>query len=490
MTDQTTHLWEQPGYSDVVAAAREGDDVAVEFANGDVVRVPATAFGVFNSEFTVGPGPDEGLNVHLTMNDDRIIDLSWVQIRSASDPFFAQELRRRDAEQSKKVGLRLKALREDRNLSQKFLADAVGMAASQLSKIESGTSDLRVSTVQSLLRTMGAQMSDLSGPDTLEISRKTLRRLALQTGVSADIFDRLVAFASRGHLVEVLERSFGWIRESIVAGALQTRQPNVVMRLKAHQSNSLASPLIQLALSVGKAVRANSRTTEYIQPSADPHRIHVEAKNDVGRVTLESLLDWMWGRSLPVVPLLGKSGFSAAVLNIDDRPVVILKEARDLADYWLFDLAHELGHIALGHISETSLIDVDAPSRFSSDDDEVAANLFALNLLLPGYERMLNDVRVQSQGSHIRFKFAVEDVAKRFNVSAGLLGMVAAYELVEIGQEKDRWGSAINLAKDEGPGRSVAEVFAQLHLSVNEMSEIEATLVRAAVLTGMNPIAQ
>ena len=37
-------------------------------------------------------------------------------------------------------------------------------------------------------------------------------------------------------------------------------------------------------------------------------------------------------------------------------------------------------------------------------------------------------------------------------MSAGLLGVIAAYELTEIGEYKDRWGSATNLARPDGSG--------------------------------------
>src|SRR5581483_9757130 len=174
MSSPVLSPWEHAGYSDIVAAARQDRDIAVEFANGDVVRVPAATFGITDPEFDVEPGPDEGLNVRVSTSDGRAIDITWTQIRAADDPHFSHELRRRDADQSRRIGLRLKALREDRNLNQRDLAGLVGMSAPQLSKIESGKSDLRVSTVQSLLRAMGAELSDLAGPDALEVSRKAL----------------------------------------------------------------------------------------------------------------------------------------------------------------------------------------------------------------------------------------------------------------------------------------------------------------------------
>jgi transcriptional regulator with XRE-family HTH domain/Zn-dependent peptidase ImmA (M78 family) len=487
MSNHTPAPWEQVGYSDIVAAARQDRDVAVEFANGDVVRIPAASFGVTDADFDVELGPDEGLNLRLTVSRGRTIDVSWAQIRSAHDPLFAQELRRRDAEQSKRIGLRLKALREDRNLNQRDLADLVGMSAPQLSKIESGKSDLRVSTVQSLLRTMGADLSDVAGPDALEVSLKTLRKRAEQAGVSSDVMERLVSAPARGLLVRTLSQAFGWPAHGIVEGRLQTPKLDMAVRLKAHQPGEpRESPLMHLGYEVARAVRSWARTPEYREPPSDPAVIREQAKDDTGQVTFLSLLVWMWAQGIPVVPLLGRRGFSAAVWSVDGVPIVVLKEARDLAVYWLFDLAHELGHIVLRHITDGAVVDVDSPQPHSdTDTDEDAASTFALDLLLPSHAQLLAAVRSESRGSYLRFKSAVEAVAAQAGVSAGLLGMVAAYELADIGEDKDRWGSASNLAKADGRGRPVAEEVASRFLPVEGMPEIESALIRAAVLTDL-----
>ena len=485
VSSQMEASWDEIGYSDIVAAVRQDRDVAIEFANGDVVRIPAAALGIAESEFEVEPGLDDGLSLRLITSNGRAIEVSWSQIRSASDPRFAQELRRRDAEQSRRIGLRLKALREDRNLNQRELADLVGMSAPQLSKIESGKLDLRVSTVQSILRTMGSQFSDLAGPDSLEVSRKTLRNRAEVAGVSDDVMERLVTLSQRGFLVETLSRAFGWSPQGIVEGFLQTPKLDVAVRLKAHQMGEpQESPLMHLAYEVARVVQSNSPAFDYQQPSNDPGEVWHQVKDETGRVTLPALLRWMWRRGIPVLPLLGRRGFSAAVWAIDGAPVVILKEARDLAVYWLFDLAHELGHIALGHVSDSAIVDIDAPRPHSTtDSDEEAASAFALGVVLPGHQQLLLDVRAESRGSYLRFKSAVETVAAQAGVSSGLLGMVAAYELSDIGEDKDRWGSASNLAKADGRGRPLAETAAKEFLHVDQMSETDRALVYATVLT-------
>jgi Zn-dependent peptidase ImmA (M78 family) len=62
------------------------------------------------------------------------------------------------------------------------------------------------------------------------------------------------------------------------------------------------------------------------------------------------------------------------------RPVIVLTQNRPHG-FALFDLAHELGHITLGHVTaERSIVDqkIDAEA---DDEDERAANRFALELL-------------------------------------------------------------------------------------------------------------
>jgi len=182
--------------------------------------------------------------------------------------------------------------------------------------------------------------------------------------------------------------------------------------------------------------------------------------------------------------MAGRGDFSAAVWDASARPVIVLKESRELAVYWLFDLAHELAHLALGHVDQTGLIDVDspAPSVGSPDSMEQAANDFALEILLPDHQELLQEVRREARGSHLRFKGAVASVADAAQVSPGLLGMVAAYALTEVGQDKDRWGSATNLARSDGGGREQVQKVARQFLSPGHLDPVDGVLIRQLVL--------
>jgi hypothetical protein len=102
-------------------------------------------------------------------------------------------------------------------------------------------------------------------------------------------------------------------------------------------------------------------------------------------VGLRELVDYCWAGGIPVLHLdhfpttaRRPDGFAARVRG---RPVVILCRKAKHSAWLLFMLAHELGHLALGHIpAEGALLD-DHVDQDSPDDEEKQANAFTVELL-------------------------------------------------------------------------------------------------------------
>lgn len=484
-TDNRTQPWEQNGFLDVAAATGLTSEIRVTFLNGDTVDVPWSLLG--KSPATSVEVDEDALGVLLRYPNQDPGRVSASHVRALTDPDYALELRRLDAAQSKRVGLRLKALREDRGLGQKDLAALTGMSSPQLSKIESGAFDLRISTAQTLLRAMNASFADLSGPDAPELSRQTIRKRLAASGFAQDAFDRMADHTSRGGLIRLLQYTFGWTADQlsgIPLGAVTLSSSVKFKSTKISIAPNLSSPMIKAAETVALAAIERCRFGTYSQLPSDPKAIRRVACDATGRVTLSSLCEWLWNNGVPVVPLHGKGTFAAAAMNLRGTPVVVLKESKDLQCNWLFDLGHEVGHLALNHLDAGMLIDVDSPTPSdSSDPVETAANLFALQLLLPDHEALIRSVRTDSKGSYLRFKDAVANVAQTANVSPGLLGMVAAFALPDIGEAKDRWGSATNLAKVEQSGRPIVQAEFSRHHDTGVTKDEQSALLEALVLS-------
>jgi transcriptional regulator with XRE-family HTH domain len=476
--------WTTPGYGDVSAVSKTGDDLEITFANGDLVRITPAVLGVagpyeLDSEPTL-----DGAGVRI-VTDSKPQEFSWTRLRVATDPAFARHMREEDSNEARRIAHRIKALREDKGLTQRDLATLAGMTSPQLSKIESGSFDLRISTVQTLLRSMGASLEDISRSGTPEISQKAIRKHAEKAGVSRDLIDRMARVCTRTELPQLLNRAFGWTMDALNAGTPTSPRLAGAVFKTISSSDPNESPLLALAEAAAQIVGRNVGPCE-LGTVGDAVDVRSELLNHVGEVTLASLVEWSWTRGVPVIPLHGKGGFCAAVLSVDGTPSVVIKETRQQVAYWLFDLAHELGHIAHGHVHDADLVDIEAlrpgGSNDGSDTQEEQANQYALELLLGDASSLVRAVEQESQGSYLRFKGAVVTIARRARVNAGLLGLVAAYALDDLGEPKDRWGSANNLSTADGSGREIVRNVLASRLKAGTGSDIDRRLLAAAVL--------
>ncbi len=105
---------------------------------------------------------------------------------------------------------------------------------------------------------------------------------------------------------------------------------------------------------------------------------------------LRNLLMMCWAHGVPVIYLSevgeGIAKMDGMVVHTENRPVIVLSKASDLWAWQLYILAHEVGHIALGHVDpDEILVDEelgkDSYAMEDSDPDERAADAFAIELL-------------------------------------------------------------------------------------------------------------
>jgi hypothetical protein len=105
-------------------------------------------------------------------------------------------------------------------------------------------------------------------------------------------------------------------------------------------------------------------------------------------VQLVDLLSLCWSIEIPVIHLRifpwPQKRMSAMAIRVRNRSMILLAKDSNYPADTAFYVAHELGHIALGHLSpDTAIVDLESEKLASTEDDaeEAAADRFALELL-------------------------------------------------------------------------------------------------------------
>ena len=118
-----------------------------------------------------------------------------------------------------------------------------------------------------------------------------------------------------------------------------------------------------------------------IELSAKSIREILLARN-VPWIDFNILLDYCWQIGIPVIFIenLPSPKMHGLALQLNGRPVIILTK-KNKYGYLVFHLAHELGHIILGHVTDQEWAVDQVITEGNDDDHEVAANKFALEIL-------------------------------------------------------------------------------------------------------------
>jgi len=102
-------------------------------------------------------------------------------------------------------------------------------------------------------------------------------------------------------------------------------------------------------------------------------------------IGLKELLDFCWAQGIPVIHATLPQGYKkhdGMALCPHGRPVIITFDGNHSPALQAFTVAHELGHHVLGHVGANGEILDDKIERADTDEEEFAANRFAVELLL------------------------------------------------------------------------------------------------------------
>lgn len=153
--------WYSSDYLRIAGASLHAGTLVVRFADGTSASLPVACIrpDMTGARWEQMMVTDQEITVPTAAG---IIEIPWSTIRLLSDPAYSAHLARKAEEQARRIGARLRDLRESRQLSGKELAERAGITPQSLSRIEHGQHDVVFRTLQRLLTAMGYSVRDLA----------------------------------------------------------------------------------------------------------------------------------------------------------------------------------------------------------------------------------------------------------------------------------------------------------------------------------------
>ena len=204
-------------------------------------------------------------------------------------------------------------------------------------------------------------------------------------------------------------------------------------------------------------------------PAADPValRQHILAAGHTC-VTLAALLDVCWGAGIPVLHIgqkVGPKKMDGMTARFGDRYGIVLCANLKHPSRLAFVLAHELGHVLLGHLPHDGvLVDTEGVGT-DSDGEEVQANDFAWTLLT-GSPEFKAGIFPRAKAEQITREARSKGDAAR--VAPGAVAASHGYAYPKL------WGAvtaALNVLEPGQDGIDQVRHAAEQHLDVDRMSD-------------------
>lgn len=200
-------------------------------------------------------------------------------------------------------------------------------------------------------------------------------------------------------------------------------------------------------------------------------------------VDIAGLIGFLWGVGIPVIHLrihpLAAKHMCAMSVRVGDRYAVLLARDAIYPASTSFHLAHEIAHIALGHLSDGgAVVDMDDPAERVEEDDpeEIAADRYALQLLT-GYPHL--EIENTGAGRSARQLAAeVKRAGPLYAIEPGTLALCYGYSTKDWAVTQ----KAMRFIYDEpSPVWESINRIASTQIQWEQMSDESASYVRAVI---------
>jgi transcriptional regulator with XRE-family HTH domain/Zn-dependent peptidase ImmA (M78 family) len=481
----TKPAWEDRDYRTIASVSFDGR-LHVGFANGDQAVVDIDRLLPETRQDLVWDEARPNAQELVVPSADGTLEIAWSDLRALTDPKFARFLVDTADEEAQRVGRGIRALRERRGMTSKEVAEAAGIAPMSLSRIELGRHDVVFRTLRRILAAMHYSLLDLAEVSGPQADAQGLLKRLRAAGVDAAVITALRRAV--GDEVERLtgaaERIFGWTAPELLSeGPLEIAPAAAAtgrFKSQINQDPRLSTYTLWarwLALLVDQAAPRDP-----VDLPENPYVIREDVIESCGSMRFEDLLDWCWRNGVAVLPMADPGHFHGACWTIEGRAVVVLKQRTEWTSRWLFDLAHELGHIAR-HLDEknTAVVELSevTPLPPDDDDDEQEASDFAGELLLGDADALAQELASRTEGKLPRLKAEVVKLARERGVEVDALANYMAYRLDREGEQW--WPTAAKLQDTSGSAQALAREALLARLDWSRLAEDDAALLRIAL---------
>lgn len=183
----------------------------------------------------------------------------------------------------------------------------------------------------------------------------------------------------------------------------------------------------------------------------DGRRIRSAILNSSPFVRLSDILALCWSHGVPVVHAavlpLKRKRMTAMAVSVKGRHAIILGSVSKFEAQLAYTIAHELGHIAIGHVLEIGAVvelgDALTDEERADDEEEVAADRFALALLTGTEDPTVIADNVDFTASQLAE--AAQVTAMKQRISPGVLALC-------LGHATGRWAETFGALKILPPG--------------------------------------
>lgn len=224
---------------------------------------------------------------------------------------------------------------------------------------------------------------------TVGLSESYVRKVGLPSWWSDELNNQPTAvLEGAGHIAQRLHVDLASLLKE-EQGIQFKPLPRTKFKYHLQRLSDVPSLSHQLASRIAELVSAGIQQP-FIPISHEIDKVRAEViQHHSSKVTLESLLDYCWQHGIAVAYFNDYPENTRKITGMvqwqNERPVILLSHKRRHSAWLAFHLAHELGHLALGHVTDGILID-DEISQSSNDNEETAANIFAVRLLVNRFD--------------------------------------------------------------------------------------------------------